>query len=178
VLVGLLLGTAGAAGAHYGAPWLRPGVVVVTSDPQGLEVSLDGQRTGQSTPTVLERVLLSQPPTVSVSGPAVREVAAQIAPRPGELVARVHLQVPSSVGTLTIESVPPGADVVLDDRPAGRTPATVSGVRLDQRHRIDLVLPGHEIDQFVVLPEKDGTRFTRRLSRQEPAPKAPAPPSR
>ena len=28
---------------------------------------------------------------------------------------------------------------------------------------MDLVLAGYEIDQFVVLPEKDGTRFVRKL---------------
>jgi tRNA A-37 threonylcarbamoyl transferase component Bud32 len=177
VLVGVLLGAGGAAGFHFGAPWLRPGVVVVTSDPQGLEITLDGQKTGQVTPTVLEQVLLSQPHVVAVSGPAVKAVSAQTAPRPGELVARVHLKVESSVGVLTIESVPPGAEIVLDDKPAGRTPTALANVRLDQRHRVDLVLAGHEIDQFVILPEKDGIRFNRRLSRLEPKGKAPPAPS-
>jgi tRNA A-37 threonylcarbamoyl transferase component Bud32 len=177
VLVGLLLGAGGAAGFHFGAPWLRPGVVLVTSDPQGLEVTLDGQRTGQVTPAALEQVLLSRPHVVGVSGPSVKTVSAQTAPRPGELVARVHLKVESSVGALTIESVPPGAEIVIDDRPAGRTPATLGDVRLDQRHRIDLRLAGHEIDQFVVLPEKDGVRFSRRLSKLEPKGKAPGAPA-
>ena len=177
VLVGLLLGGAGAAGSHYGAPWLRPGVVLVTSEPQGLDVTLDGQRSGQVTPAVLENVLLSQPHVVAVSGAQAREVTAPVPHQPGLLVARVHLKVQSSLGALTIESVPPGAELVLDDRPAGRTPVTLGDVRLDQRHRIDLVLAGHEIDQFVVLPEKDGVRFTRRLARLEPKAKAPqAPP--
>jgi hypothetical protein len=36
-------------------------------------------------------------------------------------------------------------------------------VRLDERHRVDLSLDGHELDQFVVLPEKDGDRFLRKL---------------
>jgi hypothetical protein len=177
VLVGLVLAVAGAAGFHLGAPWLRPGVVVVTSDPQGLEVTLDGQRTGQLTPAVLDNVLLSRPHAVSVSGQAVREVGAQLTPRPGELVARVHLKVESTIGSLTVESVPPGAEIALDDKPAGRTPAVIPGVRLDQRHRVDLTLPGHEIDQFVVLPEKDGIRFARRLSKLEPKGKAPSAPS-
>jgi hypothetical protein len=34
---------------------------------------------------------------------------------------------------------------------------------VDERHRIDLTLPGHDVDQFVVLPEKDGNRFVRKL---------------
>jgi hypothetical protein len=179
VLVGLLLAAAGVGGYHFGAPWLRPGVVVVTSDPQGLDITLDGQRTGQVTPAVLERILLSRPHAVAVSGPGVRAAATQTAPRPGELVARVHLKVDSTLGALTVESLPPGADVTLDDKPAGRTPTVLAGVRLDQRHRIDLALPGHEIDQFVVLPEKDGVRFTRRLTKIDPKgkPSATATPS-
>jgi hypothetical protein len=165
VLVGLVLAGAGAAGFHFAAPWLRPGVVVVTSEPNGLEVSLDGRRTSQVTPAVLEGVLLSRPHSVTVGGRNVREVTLAVPRAPGVLVARVHARLESSLGALTVESVPAGAEIVLDDRPAGRTPVTVAGVRLDQRHRIDLVLAGHEIDQFVVLPEKDGVRFTRRLMR-------------
>ncbi len=43
-------GASGAVAYHFGAPWLRPGVVVVTSEPQGLEVLLDGQHTGTAHP--------------------------------------------------------------------------------------------------------------------------------
>jgi hypothetical protein len=128
---------------------------------------------------VIEPVLLSQPHAVAVAGAGVRGVSTQTVPRLGELVARVHLKVESTLGALTVESLPAGADVSLDDRPVGRTPVTLQGVRLDQRHRIDLTLAGYEIDQFVVLPEKDGVRFTRRLAKPEtkgkPPPGAPAP---
>jgi hypothetical protein len=40
---------------------------------------------------------------------------------------------------------------------------TVRDVRLDDRHRVDVQMAGFEIDQFVVLPEEDGTRFRRKL---------------
>ena len=175
ILVGLLLGGAGAAGFHFGAPWLRPGIVLVTSEPQGLEVSLDGQKTGELTPAVLEQVLLSRPHVVSVAGARVKEITAPVPREPGRLVARVHLKVESSIGALTIESVPPGAEISFDEKPAGRTPVTLSDVRLDERHRVDLVLAGHEIDQFVILPEKDGVRFTRRLARLEQKAKPASP---
>jgi tRNA A-37 threonylcarbamoyl transferase component Bud32 len=171
VLVGAALAVAGSLAFHFGAPWLRPGVVVVTSDPPGLEVSLDGQKTPQLTPAVLEEVLLSRPHTVTVGGARVREATAQVPRQAGRLVARVHVHTESSQGAITIESVPAGAEIVFDDKPAGHTPVTLGDVRLDQRHRIDLILSGHEIDQFVVLPEKDGVRFTRRLARAEGKPK-------
>ncbi len=165
VLVGLVLAAGGAAGVHFGEPWVRPGVVLVTSEPQGLQVSLDGRRTGHVTPAAIEDVFLAQPHTVTLGGPQVKEITVSVPSQPGKLVARVHARLESSVGSITVESVPSGAEVLFDDRPAGRTPITLGDVRLDQRHRIDLVLVGHEIDQFVVLPEKDGVRFTRKLSR-------------
>ena len=68
------------------------------------------------------------------------------------------------MGTLTIDSDPTNAEVRLDGKPIGTTPLTARRVRLDERHRIDIKKPGYEVDQFVVLPEKDGTRFMRRLS--------------
>ena len=67
-------------------------------------------------------------------------------------------------GSIRVESVPAGAEVRVDGKPAGRTPALVTDLRVDERHRVDLSLPGHEVDQFVVLPEKDGDRFVRTLA--------------
>ncbi len=177
LLLGLVLAAGGAAAFHFGAPWLRPGIVLVTSEPPGLEVSLDGQKMPQLTPAVIEDVFLAEPHTVTVSGPRVKEVSAAVPRQPGKLVARVHLRLQSTLGAITVESIPSGAELVIDGRPVGRTPATLEGLRIDERHRIDLVLVGHEIDQFVVLPEKDGRRFVRRLTRLDPR-GAKAPPSR
>jgi serine/threonine protein kinase len=166
-LVGLLVAGAGAVGFHFGAPWLRPGAVLVTSDPPGLEITFDGQKTSSVTPAAMEGVLLSRKHEVTLGGPQVKETTVPVPVEPGKLVSRIHVKLASPFGAITIESEPPGAEIVVDDRPAGRTPFTVADVRLDHRHRIDLVLAGHEIDQFVVLPEKDGLRFKRRLTRVE-----------
>ena len=75
----------------------------------------------------------------------------------------MHLALPSALGSITVESRPPGAEVRVDGRPVGRAPVTVDGIRVDERHRIDLSLPGHELDQVVVLPEKDGAKVVRQL---------------
>ncbi len=166
VAVSLVLAIAGAVGLEYLAPWIRPGIVLVTSEPPGLEIAFDGAKTSLVTPAVIEDVLLSRPHSVTLGGPQVKERSIPVPqPQPGKLVARVHGRLEQSVGAITIDSVPPGAEIMMDDHPAGRTPITLGDVRLDERHRIDLILSGHEIDQFVVLPEKDGLRFTRRLAR-------------
>jgi hypothetical protein len=165
----LLAAGGGAAAAWLGAPWLRPGVILVTSDPPGADVALDGAATGQRTPAALEGVRLSQPHEVTLSGPSLREVTVPVRPEAGRLVARAHARLGAALGALSVHSEPPGATVRLDDRPVGTAPLTIPGVRLDQRHRIDLSLPGFEIDQFVVLPEKDGVSFRRRLAPAAPA---------
>jgi hypothetical protein len=77
----------------------------------------------------------------------------------------VHARLDSALGDVAVASEPPGAAVRLDGKLAGATPLTLRRLRVDERHRIDLSLDGYEIDQFVVLPEKDGARFTRRLHR-------------
>ncbi len=167
LLLALALGGGGAVGLHYGETWLRPGVLVITSDPPGASVTLDGTPRGE-TPLVVEDVQLSRPHELALAGRGVRPATLAIEPVPGKLVRRVHARLENALATLTIESVPPGAEVRVDDKAVGVTPVTLPGVRLDARHRVDLTLAGYEIDQFVVLPEKDGTRFTRTLSHPEP----------
>ncbi|HSN91854.1 MAG TPA: serine/threonine-protein kinase [Anaeromyxobacteraceae bacterium] len=162
-LFGLVVAAAGAVALHFGEIWIRPGVVVITSDPPGAPVSFDGSPTGQVTPAVVEGVVLSRAHQVSVGGGPRRLVEIDLQPEPGRMVRRVHAKLQSTLGPVTIESEPSGAQVSFDGRPAGRTPVTIPGVRLDDRHRVDLQLAGFEIDQFVVLPEEDGARFRRRL---------------
>jgi serine/threonine protein kinase len=163
LLFGLVVAAAGAVGLHYGEIWIRPGVLVVSSEPSGAPVALDGKPTGQKTPAIVEGVMLSRAHEVTVGGGNLREVAIPLQPEPGRMVRRVHARLVSSLGPITVESDPPGAEVTLDDRAAGRTPLTIGSVRLDERHRIDLRLAGYEIDQFVVLPQDDGQRFVRKL---------------
>jgi hypothetical protein len=172
-LVGLVVAGAATAGLHAAQPWLQQGVVVVTSEPQGVEVTFDGRATGLTTPAVIEEVRLAEPHDVALGGDRVRGVTMTIRPTPGRLVARVHAELASALGPVRVESEPPGAEVRFDEQPAGRTPVTIPDVRLDARHRIDLSLTGHEIDQFVVLPEKDGVRYARKLARVEARRPAP-----
>jgi eukaryotic-like serine/threonine-protein kinase len=162
----LALVLAGMAGAGTWAAelWLRPGVLVVTSDPPGAQVTVDGRAVPTTTPAVVEGVDLSRPVAVAVSARDRKSVTIPVQPEIGKLVRRVHAQLPAALGSIVVESDPPGAEVQLDELPAGVTPLTIQNVRLDERHRLDLTLPGHELDQFVFLPEKDGQRFIRTLA--------------
>jgi eukaryotic-like serine/threonine-protein kinase len=164
LLLGLVVAVAGAVGLHFGEIWLRPGVLVVTSEPADAEVTLDGVPTGVKTPAVLENVFLNRPHEIALAAAGRRGATVLVEPRPGALVQQAHATLPSAIGAVTVESTPPGAEVRIDDRRGGTTPMTIREVDLGIRHRIDLTLRGHEIDQFVVLPETDGTRFSRLLT--------------
>jgi eukaryotic-like serine/threonine-protein kinase len=169
VLTAMLAG----AGAWSAAAWLRPGVVVVTSEPAGAQVTVDGRPIDGRTPAVVENVRPTDPVAVVVSAPDRKSVSYTLEPAPGQTVRRVHAELKMALGALVVESAPAGAQVQLDDRSVGVTPLTIERVRLDERHRLDLRLPGHELDQFVVLPEQDGQRFFRTLSPERRARGAP-----
>ncbi len=160
----LALAGLAAAGTWAGELWLRPGVLVVTSDPPGARVTVDGRAVAAPTPAVVEGVDLSRPLSVVISAKDRKSVTVPVEPELGKLVRHVHAGLPGALGAIVVESEPPGAQVQIDERVAGVTPLTIENVRLDERHRLDLALPGHELDQFVVLPEQDGQRFFRNLA--------------
>jgi serine/threonine protein kinase len=170
------LAVAGAVGLHFAEIWLRPGLVVVTSDPPGAEAQLDGVKVG-TTPVVVEGVWLWRPHELVVQAAGAKQYTMNLEPQLGIAYRRVHAALVNAMGSLRVESIPPGAYVRLDDRPAGTTPVTLVDVKIDERHRIDLTLAGYEDDQFVVLPEKDGNTVTRRLARAAPKTTTPAPPA-
>jgi hypothetical protein len=164
VALGVLAGLVVAVAGLVAAPWMRDGVLVVTTSPPGATVTVDGRVVPGTTPVVVEDIRLSGSHRVSAEAPGRRGNALEIHGEPGRLARTVHLNLPSALGSLTVESDPPGAEVRIDGKLVGRTPVTLGDLRVDERHRIDLTLPGHDVDQFVVLPEKDGNRVSRKLS--------------
>ena len=75
-------------------------------------------------------------------GNTSRAVGGLHLPNLGRLVRRLHADLPGVLGSIVVESRPPGAQVQIDDEPAGVTPLTIPNIRLDQRHRVDLALIG------------------------------------
>jgi hypothetical protein len=146
------------------APWLQDGVLVVSTTPPGAQITVDGRPVAGTSPVVVEGVRLSGGHRVEAALPGHRPASVDLGSEPGRLVRAVQLTLTSTAGAIQVESTPPGAEVRMDGKLLGRTPLAIPGVAMDERHRIDLSLPGHDVDQFVVLPEKDGTRFVRRLS--------------
>ena len=126
ILVGLVLAVVGAAGLHLGEIWYRPGLLVVTSEPAGAEVTLDGKKVGL-TPVVIEEVWLSRPHELTLEAARTKPSTLIIEPEPGKAYRRVHARLENAMGTLRVESEPLGAEVRLDDRPHGHDPADGAG---------------------------------------------------
>jgi tRNA A-37 threonylcarbamoyl transferase component Bud32 len=164
VVLGVLAGLVVAAAGFAAAPWFLDGVLVVTSSPPGALVTLDGKPVPGTTPLVVEGIRLSRPHAVQAVAPGRRTATAEVRGEAGRLTRFVHLALASALGSLTVESEPSGAEVRVDGTLVGRTPVTLGDVRVDERHRVDLSLPGHVEDQFMVLPEKDGPRVVRKLT--------------
>ena len=164
VALGVLAGLAVAAAGFAAAPWFLDGVLVVTSSPPGAQVTLDGKPVPGTTPLIVEGVRLSLPHEVQAVAPGRRTATAEVHGEVGRLTRSVHLALASALGSLTVESEPAGAEVRVDGKLVGHTPMTLGDVRVDERHRVDLSLPGHVEDQFMVLPEKDGARVVRKLT--------------
>jgi hypothetical protein len=170
VLLGIASGLVVAAAGFAAAPWLRDGVLVVSTTPPGAQVTLDGRPVAGAAPVVVEGVRLSELHRVEAVLAGHRTASVEVAGEPGRLARSVHLALSSALGSFTVESVPSGAEVRVNGNLVGRTPFRVTDVRVDERHRIDLTLPGHDKDEFMVLPEKDGNRFVRTLA---PRPRGP-----
>ena len=159
-----------AAGIAAGATWwaagsLRPGVLVVTSNPAGARVNVNGLAFEQPTPTVIEAFPASQPLTVTVTADDHKPLTVPVDGDFRRSVRRVSLELPPAIGHLDIVSEPAGATVRFDGADVGSTPLTLPRVRLDERHRIALQLTGYELDEVIVLPEVDGSRVSRKLVR-------------
>jgi hypothetical protein len=74
------------------------------------------------------------------------------------LIIRMTRDTTSSThGSIVVESVPAGADVLYDNTKVGVTPITIDEVPMTSRHAIKLVLPRHAIyEEAVDIPKSIG----------------------
>ncbi len=127
-------------------PVVRLGTLRVTSTPSGAAISLDGQKTGHTTPHTFEgldpektyRLVLSLPGhatwshTVDFRNGLEVEVRGTLAPRTSSTSARSPGRSTGGAAgrtrgkaTLVLNTVPPDAEVFVDQVPRGHVPVTV-----------------------------------------------------
>jgi hypothetical protein len=126
----------------------------IESDPPGASISLDGVLLRQRTPADLE-YLAAGAIAVEVLLPGYRPWRGELAIRPGGRTPLAVKLAPEAAngGALRVESDPPGAAIVVDDRPTGAsTPSLIPNLS-PASHRLKLTLPGYrECVRLVTVP--------------------------
>lgn len=119
-------------------PHQPSGDLFVSSDPPGSVVLLDGVDTGLYTPTMLAAVPTG-PHTVELRTACAR-ARGDVAVREG-VIERLELSMKEGTGTLSLDSDPEGADVLLDGLAVGKTPAVFPRLACGE-HELVLRAPG------------------------------------
>ena len=141
------------------------GLLVIDSNPRGARATVDGTPVPGVTPLILEGMDLRQAHEVVLRLPrhADRRLRTRGDGAPYEVV---RAQLEQVLGTVTVDSVPRGAKVLLDGAYRGRTPVTLEEVDLRVRHKLTLEKRGFELDESMLEHLEDGTRIERRLVRR------------
>jgi serine/threonine-protein kinase len=165
----LALGVAGAL-AGGGGVWLgsqgarSAATILVTSQPSGAAVDVDGHRWRETTPTA-----------VTALGPGAHEVRLSV-PGYGNVTQTVTLQrdgrasltalLPPEERVLTVQTVPASARVFVDGRlEHKRTPATIH-VGDGDFHELRFELDGYEVETRALKPEDHAATLTVQLEPQ------------
>src|SRR5690606_34283802 len=131
----------------------------------GAAVFIDGQATGRTTPAELA-LEPGQPHELRLELDGYTPVTQSLPAFTASLTREVKLE-KRPVGSLRIETTPPGATVVLDGRRIdGTTPLVVSALASDVPHEGALSLEGYALDVAdVTLAPERLTTFARKLVR-------------
>jgi hypothetical protein len=129
-LLGVALAVAGGCAAPGATgPGAAPaaGTVRIVSQPSGARIIVDGAATGFRTPTRFPLPAGPHRVILSLAGHRNREERFTLAA--GETASLEAVLAPLGTGNLTIWSVPPGAEILVDGQPTGfRTPAIVQSL--------------------------------------------------
>ena len=142
-------------GALFGRKYLvpsaaaeAPGTLVVTTNPAGFQVFIDGQPRGV-TPLTLELAAGSHEMKLATEGePRIIPITITA----GSTVAQT-LELPKSAprtGQLTVRTEPPGARVSIDGTPSGTSPLTIEGLT-PGTHRVALETDLSSLTQEVTI---------------------------
>ncbi|MAQ14481.1 MAG: hypothetical protein CMN30_06755 [Sandaracinus sp.] len=173
VLVLLVLAAAGGAAAWMlwpQGPPTGPGTLVLTSEPEGAAIYVDGSRRPERTPATLTDLPLgSYEIRLTADGFAPFGASVELTEGSTQGLVEATLQRPSasSFGVVRVTSTPAGATVLLDGSPAdGVTPLTVPELEPGVEHVIAVTRDGYQTHtESVVLQAGDVRELTLTLER-------------
>jgi len=113
----------------------------ISSQPSGAEVTLNGIRTGKTTPCSIDRIPAG-PSRIELSFPAYQPLVKELKLSPGqeESVSFVLTPLPSS---LSIISIPEGARIYVDNQFRGESPVTLDDIQAGQ-YRVRAEADGYD----------------------------------
>lgn len=142
------------------------GVALVSSDPAGAQISLDGYVLGE-TPRLLASLNAKDVHTLVLKKPGYQEAKTELR-FDGRNPVAISVDLVLDSGTLAVASEPSGAHVSVNGIPRGETPVSVGGIARGRAsvvvsmkgyetvQREVSVAPGDEQNLFVKLEEKPG----------------------
>ncbi len=173
ILRGVLALVCVTAGVAIGVVALRSGdskareaTVLVESIPPGASVRIDGRSVGDKTPTVARGVTPGGKYKIEVSKAGYREWTSEVVlgDRGGETKVMAFLRELGAV--LAVESIPSGAQVVLNGRVIGRTPLTIDGLEEATARTIELRKKGYRpTRRALTWPDSRKLRLTIKLKK-------------
>jgi len=123
------------------------GLVLVKTDPDGVEVEIDGKTYG-TTPLLISSLRLGEYEVVlKKSGFDVQKIPLIINNRRPLMIDKM---LASDTATLIISSEPSNANVTINGIPKGTTPCTISGVRKGEA-KVDISLDSYESFATIML---------------------------
>jgi serine/threonine protein kinase len=153
MVAALLAGLAGLGGGwllHRGSTPFGSGLIV-SSEPPGATVELDGHRLAETTPTAV-RGLAAGAHRLRLQLDGHADVERNVSVRAGERTL-VELALAARSHRVSVKSAPSGATVFLDGRVVAGTTPTVMTVTDDDFHELRLERSGYEVLTHSLKPE-------------------------
>jgi len=137
------------AGEACGETYVGQGVVKVYSGKTNSEIYVDGVNTGKVTPAEINVPVGRHEFMCTTVGAAPDSKVINV--RPGKVEIKLFpFSMPVATGIVEVESIPSGAEFVVDDTPMGRTP-TAAEVSSDGPHVIAFYLEGYSPDVVSIM---------------------------
>lgn len=151
-----------ALGVWFGTrpPAAVPGDVTVSSTPDGARIVLDGKDTGLKTPAKISGLSLGTH-QLRLEREGRESRGTEVLLTEAQPSSAVALDLPTEQAALEVVTAPAGADVFIDGKPVGKSPAAAPALEPGIEHQVRVVLAGY-LDQ--TLPVKLEPGKTKQLS--------------
>lgn len=143
------------------------GSLRVVSQPAGAEIHLDGQPTGRHTPAVITDLPVREGYRVDLRGAGQESWTSQPFAVTADETCTIEHSLTAARFQLSISTSPAAAEIVLDGRPLGPSPARLEGLA-GGRHELEARLAGHDTLRTAIVVPAPGNLVSLTLQPQAP----------